>query len=184
MSKEAAIVKFIPVFRQYGYEGTTLSMLSRASGLGKASLYHHFPKGKEGMADAVMDYIAVEFEQTVLQPLKSNDAPIEKLKAMCWGLNKFYAVGKNNCFLAIMSVGEANNLFQKRVKQRLETWIETVAEVLIEADIEPAEARKRSQHSVIEIQGALVLVRIMNDTSLFEKITASLPQKMLEKATT
>ncbi len=182
MSKEAVIVKLIPVFRQYGYEGTTLSMLSQASGLGKASLYHHFPQGKESMADAVMAYVAVEFERAVLQPLKSDRQPIEKLKAMCQGLNEFYAAGENSCFLAIMSVGEADNLFHARIKQQLQTWIETTAEVLIEVGIEPAEAKMRSQHSVIEIQGALVLVRIIKDTTIFENIIASLPQKMLQQA--
>ncbi len=38
------------VFRRRGYEGATLSVLSRACGLGKASLYHHFPGGKDEMA--------------------------------------------------------------------------------------------------------------------------------------
>ncbi|MEM8810542.1 MAG: TetR/AcrR family transcriptional regulator, partial [Cyanobacteria bacterium P01_G01_bin.38] len=43
MTKDAAIAKLTPVFRRYGYEGASLSMLSKATGLGKASLYHHFP---------------------------------------------------------------------------------------------------------------------------------------------
>ena len=182
MSKEAVIEKLIPVFRQYGYEGTTLSMLSQVSGLGKASLYHHFPQGKKGIADAVMAYIADRFTKQVLQPLRDDSQPLEKLQNMCRGLNEFYATGKNSCFLAIMSVGEANNLFHDRIQQRLQVWIETVAQVLIEAGIEPDVAKMRSQHSVMEIQGALVLVRILEDTKVFEKLTASLPEKMLQKA--
>lgn len=35
MSKEQTIAKLIAIFRQYGYEGTTLSMLAKATGLGK-----------------------------------------------------------------------------------------------------------------------------------------------------
>ena len=47
MSKEKIILQLIPVFRQYGYGGTSLAMLIKATGLGKASLYHYFPEGKK-----------------------------------------------------------------------------------------------------------------------------------------
>ena len=46
MPKEEIITKLIPVFRYYGYEGATVSRLSEATGLKKASLYHHFQGGK------------------------------------------------------------------------------------------------------------------------------------------
>jgi AcrR family transcriptional regulator len=38
------------VFREHGYEDASLSLLSQATGLGKGSLYHFFPGGKEEMA--------------------------------------------------------------------------------------------------------------------------------------
>ena len=47
--REAAIAALAEVFRERGYEGASLAALSEASGLGKASLYHFFPKGKEEM---------------------------------------------------------------------------------------------------------------------------------------
>ena len=31
------------VFREHGYEGASLSLISKATGLGKGSLYHFFP---------------------------------------------------------------------------------------------------------------------------------------------
>ena len=34
------------VFREYGYEGTSLARITKATGLGKGSLYHFFPGGK------------------------------------------------------------------------------------------------------------------------------------------
>ena len=55
MTREEAIAQLSKVFRQYGYEGATLARLSAATGLRKASLYHHFPKGKEKMAAAVLN---------------------------------------------------------------------------------------------------------------------------------
>ena len=122
-----AIAKIIPVFRQYGYEGTTLSMLSEATGLGKASLYYHFPQGKKGMATAVMEYVGSNFSDTVLQPLKNEGKPAKKIEKMGQNLKEFYRNGRDGCFLAIMSFGEADKFFHDPVKQRLQTWIDTLA---------------------------------------------------------
>lgn len=180
-STQKAIMKLIPVFRKYGYEGTTLSMLSQASGLGKASLYHHFPKGKAEMASAVFDYIGSCLSDTVLKPLWDKGEPLERIQAMCRSLEEFYDNGRSSCFLAIMSFGEADNLFHDLVKQRLQIWIDTLARVLIEAGIEANQAKKRSLEAIIEIQGALILVRILDDTSIFTKVIENLPKKLLDR---
>lgn len=181
MSKENAIAKLIPVFRQYGYEGTTLSMLSKASGLGKASLYHYFPEGKEEMITEVFDYISNNFYQLILKPLKEFGEPEAKIAAMGRGLTEFYNQGKNACFLAILSFGEANNIFHERLKQRLQIWIDTLAEVLIKGGVEPMLAIKRSQNLIMEIQGALILVRILDDTEPFQRLIKNLPQKLFSE---
>ena len=171
-----AIAKIIPVFRQYGYEGTTLSMLSEATGLGKASLYHHFPQGKKGMATAVMEYVGSNFSDTVLQPLKNEGKPTKKIEEMGQNLKEFYRDGRDGCFLAIMSFGEADKFFQKPIERRLQTWIDTLAGVLIEAGIEPERAKMRSLDTIVQIQGALILVRILDDTAPFERVIANLSE--------
>ena len=42
------------VFRAHGYEGASLTLITEATGLGKGSLYHLFPGGKEQMAAEVL----------------------------------------------------------------------------------------------------------------------------------
>lgn len=180
MIQETVIPKLIPIFRQYGYEGTSLSMLSQASGLGKASLYHHFPQGKKSMADAVMDYITQDFNLIVLKPLREPRTPERKIQRMSQGLRKFYNDGHNNCFLAIMSLGEADKLFHDKTKRQLEVWIKMLAQVLVEAGIEPEVAQMRSQNAVIEIQGALTLVRILGDQEIFIRTVDNLAKLLLE----
>ncbi len=183
MSKEEAIVKLIPAFRQYGYEGTTLSLLSKASGLGKASLYHYFPGGKSEMARAALDYVGSLFYQQVLKTLEGEATPELKIQRMGKSLQEFYNNGRNSCFLAIMSFGEADNLFHDRVKTRLQEIINKLAQVLIDAGIEAEIARKRSQNAMIEIQGALILVRILDDSEPFDRVIKNLPSKLLRLST-
>ena len=54
MDKPTLIRSLLNIFREYGYEGASLSKISERTGLGKASLYHHFPNGKQQMAQEVL----------------------------------------------------------------------------------------------------------------------------------
>ncbi len=44
------------LFRQRGYDGVGLAEILEASGAPKGSFYHHFPEGKEQLAEACMHY--------------------------------------------------------------------------------------------------------------------------------
>ena len=50
------------VFREHGFEGASLSVIGKRTGLGKGSLYHFFPGGKEEMAAAVLTEIDGRFQ--------------------------------------------------------------------------------------------------------------------------
>ena len=52
--KADIVRKLADVFSRHGYEGASLKLLSQATGLGRSSLYHYFPNGKEDMASAVL----------------------------------------------------------------------------------------------------------------------------------
>ncbi|MEO0824484.1 MAG: TetR/AcrR family transcriptional regulator [Cyanobacteria bacterium J06635_15] len=179
--RKNAVVKLLPVFRQYGYEGATLSRLSDATGLGRASLYHHFPNGKEEMAAGVLDYAREVVGETIIAPLKAPGEPLIRLCTMSQRVSEFYHQGQSACLLAVLSLGEADGLFHDAVKRSLEGWLNALTQVLIEAGIEPNTARERSENAVMQIQGALVLVRGLEDTSLFDRVMAQLPDQLLAK---
>jgi AcrR family transcriptional regulator len=179
MSKEEAIAQLLKVFRQYGYEGATLARLSKATGLGKASLYHHFPNGKEEMAAAVLNYIDDWTATKILAPLQGSSAPVDRIRAMCKSVDEFYHRGQQACLFAVLSLGDARDLFHAHIKQALQVWIDALAQVLIEAGIERSLARQRAEDAILQIQGALVLVRGLDDTAPFERVLQRLPNDLL-----
>ena len=180
MPKEEVITKLIPVFRHYGYEGATVSRLSEATGLKKASLYHHFQGGKEQMAEAVLEYIGNWIEENIFAPLKSDKPPSGRIFAMSKGIDKFYESGKAPCVLAVMSLGEADNLFHQQLEQSLKKWLDTLSEVVEETGVKPEEARLRAEDAMMLIQGALVLVRVTQNTQPFQRAISKLPQILLD----
>ncbi len=189
MSKDAAIPKLLSVFQQYGYEGTTLARLSEATGLGRASLYHHFPKGKEEMATAVLDYLNQGLQTQILAPLLSDPSecgeairlPGDRIRSMNENLDRFYDQGEKACLLALLNVGDAHDLFQTQIQQMLELWIDSLAKVAIESGVKPKVARQRSEDAVLQIEGALVVSRGLNNKGIFKRILNHLPEILLAR---
>jgi AcrR family transcriptional regulator len=179
MSKDAVIPKLLGVFQQYGYEGATLARLSEATGLGRASLYHHFPKGKEEMATTVLDYLTQGLRTQILAPLYSDRPPVERLRAMNEILDQFYSQGEKSCLLSLLNIGEAHDLFQTQIQQMLELWIESLAKVAIESGIKPKIARQRAEDAVLQIEGALVVSRGLNNKGVFNRVLKHLPEMLL-----
>ena len=179
MEKEEAIARIVKVFQQYGYEGATLTRLSKATGLGKASLYHHFPKGKEEMAAAVLNSLNHCLEQSILAPLRDRGEPRERIRLMSIKVDEFYNCGQQSCLLALLAIGESHNLFHTQIGCALNLWIDTLAQVLIEAGFNSDAARQKAEDAILQIQGSLVLARGLNDTAPFKRVIKRLPEYLL-----
>jgi AcrR family transcriptional regulator len=180
MSRDKAIAQLLKVFRQYGYEGATLTRLSEATGLGKASLYHYFPKGKEEMAAAVLNHTNDWLAKNIISPLQGSGEPTDRIRAMSKNVDEFYNRGQQGCLLAALSLGESKDLFHTQIQNALNVWINTLAQVLIDAGLVPELARYKAEDAILQIQGALVLARGLNDTAPFERVINRLPEELLK----
>lgn len=178
MPKETYIPCLLRLFRQYGYDGATLAKISEATGLGKASLYHHFPRGKDEMVETVLDYLERWMNQNILQMLKSSGEPESRFQQMCDRLSEVYEGGKQPCLSAILLLGSARDVFHDRVKLLYQAWINAIAEVLIAAGLDNTAAMQRGEDAVITIQGSLILSQGLNNPSSFQRAIKQLPQHL------
>lgn len=178
MTKEKYIPCLLRLFRQHGYDGATLSKISKATGLGKASLYHHFPGGKDEMVTTVLDYLEQALEESIIQPLRSKGNACDRFERMCQSVSNLYEGGRQPCLFAILLLGSARDIFQAKVRQLLQIWISEIAKVLIEEGLEPSIARQRGEDAVIAIQGALILAQGLDDLAPFKRILQQLPHQL------
>lgn len=182
LSREEVLDRLTRVFRDLGYEAATLSRLSEATGLVRASLYHYFPGGKEDMAKAVLARASAWVEEHVLAPLASPGSPAERLTAMAAALDHFYAGGRDGCLLGLLSQGDARDLFQAQIRAAIERWADAIAELIEEAGLPEDVARQRGEDAVIQIQGALVVSRGLGTTAPFSRTVSELPTRLLAPA--
>jgi len=169
------------VFRVYGYEGASLSIISKATGLQRASLYHRFPGGKEDMAKAVLDRAGHWLATRVLAPLSGPGTPEERIRNMGKELHAFYAGGKNCCLFDSLSFGSDDNVIQRHIQQGMSAWVDGLAKVAREAGVPQKKARQQAQDAISQIQGTLVVGRVMKDYGPFERMLTELPTTLLRK---
>lgn len=181
MPKETYIPCLLRLFRQYGYDGATLAKISEATGLGKASLYHHFPGGKDEMVESVMDYLDRWLDQNILQTLNRPGDPLSRLQYMCDRFSEVYEGGKQPCLSAILLLGSARDVFHDRVQTIYRVWIDAIANVLIETGMDENLAQQRGEDAVIAFQGALILAQGLGDPAPFQRVIQQLPQQLCQQ---
>jgi TetR/AcrR family transcriptional regulator, lmrAB and yxaGH operons repressor len=180
MPKDTYIPCLLQLFRQYGYDGTTLARISEATGLGKASLYHHFPGGKDEMVQAVMDYLERWLAENVLPSLQGDETALEKLQRMCDRLSELYEAGRQPCISATLLLGSARDLFHDRVQARYCAWISAVAQVLVDAGLDLTMAQQYGEDMVVTIQGSLIVAQGLDNPEIFQRSLQQLPQRLCQ----
>lgn len=176
VSDEDLIQALTDVFRTQGYEGATLSQLSEATGLEKASLYHRFPGGKEDLAAAVVNHIIQWFQNYVIAPLQGPGKPAQKVARVAQNLRGFYADGGKPCVLDTLSLPGGGPALREAVRGALKAWLQAFAGIARKAGASGAEARERAEQGIIAIEGSLVLARVLGDSKPFHRTIDRLPE--------
>ncbi|EGO95018.1 TetR/AcrR family transcriptional regulator [Acidiphilium sp. PM] len=158
------------VFREFGYEGASLSRITGRTGLGKGSLYHFFPGGKEEMAQAVLDDVDAWFERHVFAPLRDEApevAPEAAIEGMWDAVTAYFRSGARICLVGAFALDGTRDRFAEAVSGYFVRWIAALRDALVRRGWAPAEAAARAEEAVLGIQGALVLARATGDQAVF-----------------
>jgi len=155
-----------------------LTRIAQATGLGRASLYHRFPGGKEEMAEAVLDRADAWFVSHILAPLTEPGEPADRVRAMAKRLDAFYGGGRHSCLLDALSLGVAgDHSVRDHVQRSFAAWRGALADVARLSGFRRAEAERRAEEALVRIQGALVLARATGgETRPFSRALHGLPE--------
>ena len=181
LPREQVVSRILTVFRDYGYEGASLARLSEATGLGRSSLYHYFPNGKDDMAAAALASVSAWFDDYVLQPLSGSEPPRERVRQFASGLAEYYQHGSKACLMNLFTIGDAGERFQKVLRERLRAMLRALAKVAEESGIDAEEAKQRAENALIDVQGALVISRALGTRAPFARVMEELPERLLSK---
>jgi TetR/AcrR family transcriptional regulator, lmrAB and yxaGH operons repressor len=165
------------VFREHGFAGSSLSEITRRTGLGKGSLYHFFPDGKKEMAEAVLDDVANWFETNVFSMLRESRDPGHGIGRMFEEVDQYFRSGRRICLVGAFALDETRDRFETRVNEYFTAWTRALADALKRNGLTAREARATAEDIVVGIQGALVLARSQNDPVVFTRVLRRLRER-------
>jgi AcrR family transcriptional regulator len=182
LSREEVVERLMLVVRRCGYDGASLAELSKATGLGKSSLYHYFPDGKDDMVRAVLEHLEGVLREQIFTPLREPGPARRRIERMVQALDDFYRGGRESCVLGNLVLGTSRSRFRRQLQAIFDEWIEALAAALMDGGLSKAVARARAEDAVIRVQGALVLAGGMDDVSMFGRALKQMPSDLLAPA--
>jgi len=167
---ERVIKGLAEVFREHGFQGASLAHISKATGLGKGSLYHAFPGGKDDMAAAVLADIDAWFESNVFAPLDDPNIPLAKaLDNMLDACGEYFQGGGRVCLVGVFALSDTRDTFADAVNGYFRRWADALSAALGRAGHSRTQAQSVAEDVLAGIQGGLVIARAFGDKRYFAR---------------
>ncbi|WJD65091.1 TetR/AcrR family transcriptional regulator [Pseudomonas kurunegalensis] len=173
ISREELLLRCARTFKRYGYNGTTMDMLSAACGLTKASFYHHYPN-KEALLRDVLESMHDGMKNTLFAAAyNSNSSPIERISVLGRRAKKLFQDDTIGCLMGVvaMDASYSNASFMEPIRAFMDEWAQAYAHILT-GPFEADRAESVGKQLVADYEGAILLARIYQDPSLIDGVTA------------
>lgn len=181
-AREEIIITLFDLFRRGGYDAVSIADISEATGLGKSSLYYHFPGGKPDMAEAVADFARGYMRENLFAPLGGQGPLARKIAVMMKTVSTMYEGGGAPCLIASMMISPtASPKAVKTVKTIIADWIDALAGALRADGMSAAAAKRRATAAVIAIQGALVVARAAGEKQIFSAALKAAEKDLIDQ---
>lgn len=177
-SREVLLAALGDVFEQKGYDGATLTQLSAATGLGKASLYHHFPGGKAEMAAALLRARVADLERLAFSRLQGSLPANVRLAEFIDGFRAYTNNGERNCLVMLFGEGTAGSLHAETIARQYADWLGRLGTTYEEMGLKPKRAERAARDLLASLYGHLVTARLAGEPDAFKRQLKRLKRKL------
>lgn len=165
-AKEVLLQPLADVFGDRGYHGATLTELAAATGLSKASLYHHFPGGKSEMAGALIRRAVAHLNNLAYRHLGRSETQASRIAAFVDGFARYTEQGEKPCLLMALS-READ--FADDIHAQTQEWLAQLARAYLVEGVSEKAATRRARQLLASLYGALALSQLLGDPKPFRQ---------------
>lgn len=158
------------IFKQYGYDGASLAIISRKTGLGKGSLYHFFPGGKEQMAAEVLAETERWFEENLIIPLKSIEDPRAGIELMFETLASYYRAGRYISFPSVLALSKTNDIFSDQISKHFNRLLRGLTRQLMRTGRSTSASWNLAEDIIGMIEGSLVITHALKDPRVYGRM--------------
>lgn len=182
------IEKVAPIFNKMGYAGTSLSDITKATGLTKGAIYGNF-KDKEALALAAFNYNLKRVIGRIEQQMNQHSSPVAKLRAVLNFYAQYFDYVKDFGGCPVVNIGVDANHRNPALLERVRTVVtklERSISKIVEEGIASGEIKKEVDASLIgrrfflTLEGAIFLSVTMDDSIYLEDAVKQLEEMIID----
>ncbi len=165
------IEKVAPIFNKMGYAGTSLSDITKATGLTKGAIYGNF-RDKEALALAAFNYNLRRVMGRIEQQMNKHSSPVEKLGAILKFYAQYFEYVKDFGGCPVVNIGVDANYSNPALLERVQRVVAKLQRniaMIVEAGVAAGEIKVGVNPELIgrrfflTLEGAIFLSMTMND---------------------
>ena len=168
-TRDRIIVATNELFRRQGYNGTSLSQISQASGATIGSIYHFFPGGKEALGIAVIEATGAIYRELFEAIAAAATDPASTYRDFFTGAAE---VLDSSGYLDPCPIGgiarevaNTSEPLRQAAEAAFDSWIDAARHHLTEAGVPAQQAEALASLFVATVEGAFVLSRTQRSTT-------------------
>ena len=182
------------LFHSHGFEGTSIDLLMKTSGVCKSNFYYYF-ESKEALGLLAIEKVASEFKESILSKtiLNFDLNPLERLDSFyekAISLNRFLFSQPSyaGCFFGNLALEQCatNENFRSVLSDFFQEWKDSFEQCLRDGveqgffreEIDPKEI---AALLISQIEGAILLSKVDNSINTFE-VTCGTMRKLIVKS--
>lgn len=165
----------VRTFLRFGYDGASVRLLAAASGLSKASLYHHFPHGKPAMIAVLARNQISQLQRLAFVHLQQNShQPLADLSLLCQGFGAYFQEHNGRCLLIALTQQHSTNPeelapTQNLIRDQFDDWTAQLTHYFERVGRKHKRAQRESQELLATIYGACAMGRLLEDPNHVQK---------------
>lgn len=168
ITKEEIIRIGIDLFRKQGYNRTSMNDLAQACGLQKGSFYHYF-SSKEALMSAILDTLYQYYRNKIFSlAYDQTKSPAERMEIFFKKQEPVFTQELTGCLFGNITLETISmeEEFKSVIQAFFSDWIEAFKQIFLDDGNADDEALVLARQSVMEIEGALMLMRVFADAAL------------------
>jgi AcrR family transcriptional regulator len=174
----------LSVFKSKGYTATSMSDLANASGLLKGSMYHYIESKEQLMLEVLNSLMDHYINKVFITAYDEELSPYDRLFLLSKKAEEIYIYEDAGNFFANIGL-ETKNLnlgFEKVIQEFFEKWIATV-EYIYTYVVSEEDAHVKAESVVAQIEGAVLLMKVMDDAGHLRRVIGGLLEEYKELET-
>ena len=156
--------------RRRGLVATSFTDVLAASGAARGAIYHHFPGGKDELAEDAVAWTGRRVrDQFASLDTSDVDSVLRGFIALVHPVVAQAATGASCAVAAVaLEAAPTQPALTAAAKAALTSWVDALDERLRQAGLSSADARALAQLAIAVLEGSLVLARASADPASFD----------------